>query len=218
MNNDNRDKSGSLSRRNFLKGIGTSTVAAAATQAEAIAEQLEAVNNEKIHGPDKTSVTLKIDGSPETLELEPRVTLLEALREHLNHTGPKEVCDRGTCGACTVLLDGEPVYSCMTLAIETQGKEITTVEGLTPGRELNRVQQAFVETDALMCGYCTPGFVVNLTSLLKKNPTPTEGEVREACSGNLCRCGTYPRIFEAALKAAGVATASKTEVISFRDA
>ena len=106
----------------------------------------------------------------------------------------------------------------MTLAIEAQGRKITTVEGLAPSNELNRVQEAFVETDALMCGYCTPGFVVNLTALLQSNPHPTETEVREACSGNLCRCGTYPRIFEAALKASGVETASRTEVISFHDA
>jgi aerobic-type carbon monoxide dehydrogenase small subunit (CoxS/CutS family) len=130
-------------------------------------------------------------------------------------TGSKEVCDRGTCGACTVLFDDKPVYSCSVLAIEAQGKAITTIEGLAKEGQLSPVQKAFIEQDALMCGFCTPGFVMSVTALLKQNPHPTEAQVKHACCGNLCRCGTYPRVLQAALKAAGVNTASKTEVISY---
>src|SRR5207253_1352478 len=124
--------------------------------------------------------------------------------------------DRGTCGACTVLLDDIPIYSCSKLALEAQGQRITTIEGLAKDGKLTAVQEAFVDQDALMCGYCTPGFVMSVTGLLKKNPHPTAEDVNHACSGNLCRCGTYPRVLQAALKAAGVsATAQKTEVIAY---
>ena len=221
--NPNRSGSNSLSRRDFLKGVGTSAIAAAATQAEHLAAQIKEVNDEKIAGPEGAPVTLNINGEKRNLVLEPRVTLLEAIREHLNLTGQKEVCDRGTCGACTVMVNGVPQYSCMKLAIDSQEEKITTVEGLGLGLspngngKLNKVQQAFVECDSLMCGYCTPGFVVNLTALLDRNPRPTEAEVREACSGNLCRCGTYPRIFEAALKAAGVKTKSRVQILSAKE-
>ncbi len=217
--NKNSTSSGpnSLSRRDFLKGMGTSAVAAAATQAEQLAAQIKEINDEKIAGPQGAPVTLNINGQKRRLVLEPRVTLLEAIREHLNLTGQKEVCDRGTCGACTVMVDGVPQYSCMKLAIDSQDEKITTVEGLSPNGKLNKVQQAFVECDSLMCGYCTPGFVVNLTALLDHNPRPTEAEVREACSGNLCRCGTYPRIFEAALKAAGMKPKSRMQILSAKE-
>ena len=211
------DSANSLTRRAFLKGVGTTAVAAAASQAENLAAQIKGFNDEKIQGPEAIPVTLQINGEERHLVLEPRVTLLEAIREHLDLTGQKEVCDRGTCGACTVLVDGVPQYSCMKLAIDSQGQEITTVEGLAPKGQLNKVQKAFVECDSLMCGYCTPGFVVNLTALLDHNPRPSEAEVREACSGNLCRCGTYPRIFEAALKAAGVKTKSRVQILTLKD-
>jgi len=133
-----------------------------------------------------------------------KTTLLNALRNHLEPavTGPKLVCDMGTCGACTVLLDGKPVYSCLVLAVDTAGKKITTVEGLGSPDKPNPVQTAFVEHDALMCGFCTPGFVTTISAYLKKNPNPSLAEVREACKGNFCRCGTYPKVFEAALAAA----------------
>src|SRR5205823_12225069 len=130
-------------------------------------------------------------------------------------TGAKEVCDRATCGACTVLLGDIPIYSCSKLAIEAQGQRITTIEGLAQNGKLTPVQQAFIEQDALMCGYCTPGFVMSVTALLKTKPKPTEAEVRHACSGNLCRCGTYPRILQAALKAAGGSKTAKTEVSTY---
>ncbi len=139
-----------------------------------------------------------------TVKVEPRTTLLSTLRNHLEPavTGPKLVCDMGTCGACTVLLDGKPAYSCLVLAVDAIGKKITTVEGLGNPGAMNAVQSAFVDKDALMCGFCTPGFVTTISAYLKKNPNPSLDQVREACKGNFCRCGTYPRIFEAALAAA----------------
>jgi len=160
-------------------------------------------------------VTLKVNGETLKLQLEPRVTLLDALRNYSSLTGAKEGCDRATCGACTVMIDDVPVYSCQKLAIEAQGKAITTVEGLAKNGNLTKVQQAFLEKDALMCGYCTPGFVMSVTALLRKNPHPSVDDVKHACAGNICRCGTQPRIMEAALQASGVACNSKTEVIDY---
>ena len=222
MNDSTDSGSGSLSRRSFLKTFGTSAAAAATAQVEAVAAELEKANKEKVLGPEAVPVTLQVNGKALKLQIEPRVTLLEALRNHQNLTGSKEVCDRGTCGACTVLMDDVPIYSCSKLAIEAQGHAITTIEGLAPNGKLSKVQQAFVDQDALMCGYCTPGFVMSVTALLKKNSHPTADQVRHACSGNLCRCGTYPRVLQAALKAAGVNVAqasslptTKTEVISY---
>jgi aerobic-type carbon monoxide dehydrogenase small subunit (CoxS/CutS family) len=205
----------SLSRRNFLKTFGTSAAVAATAQVEAVAAELEKANAEKIIGPGQVPITLQVNGKPLKLEVEPRVTLLDALRNHASFTGAKEVCDRATCGACTVLLDDKPVYSCSMLALDAQGKAITTVEGLAQDGKLTRVQEAFIDQDALMCGYCTPGFVMSVTALLKHNPKPTADDVKHACAGNICRCGTQPRILQAALKAAGVSTASKTEVIPY---
>jgi aerobic-type carbon monoxide dehydrogenase small subunit (CoxS/CutS family) len=205
----------SISRRSFLKSFGASAAVAATAQVEAVAAELEKVNKEKTVGPGAVPITLQVNGKPLKLSVEPRVTLLDALRNHASFTGAKEVCDRATCGACTVLIDDKPVYSCSMLAIEAQGKPITTIEGLAENGQLTKVQEAFIEHDALMCGYCTPGFVLSVTALLKENPHPTADEVRHACSGNLCRCGTQPRILQAALKAAGVSTTSNTEVISY---
>jgi aerobic-type carbon monoxide dehydrogenase small subunit (CoxS/CutS family) len=205
----------SLSRRSFIKTFGTSAAVAATAQVQAVAAELEKVNKEKLIGPDPVSVTLNVNSKALKLELEPRVTLLEALRYHLPLTGSKEVCDRATCGACTVLIDDKPVYSCSMLALDAQGKKITTIEGLAQNGKLSKVQEAFVDADALMCGYCTPGFIMSVTGLLKQNPHPTAADVKHSCAGNLCRCGTYPRILQAALKAAGVSTSSKTEVIPY---
>jgi aerobic-type carbon monoxide dehydrogenase small subunit (CoxS/CutS family) len=205
----------SISRRSFLKTFGTSAAVAATAQMEAVAKELEKANAEKVLGPEPLPITLQINGKPMKVQVEPRTTLLDVLRDHLRLTGSKEVCDRATCGACTVLLDHKPVYSCSMLAIEAQGRAITTIEGLAANGKLSKVQEAFIDNDALMCGYCTPGFVMSVTALLKANPHPTADEVRHACSGNLCRCGAYPRILQAALKAAGVSTTAKTEVISY---
>ena len=205
----------SISRRSFLKTFGTTAAAAATTQVEAVAAELEKANAEKVIGPDPLAITLQVNGKTLNLQVEPRVTLLDALRNYSSLTGAKEVCDRATCGACTVLVNDKPVYSCSMLAIEAQGKAITTVEGLATNGKLSKVQEAFIDKDALMCGFCTPGFIMSVTALLKTNPRPTADDVKVACSGNLCRCGTHPRILQAALKAAGVSTASKTEVIPY---
>jgi len=204
-----------VSRRSFLKSFGTTAAVAATAQVDAVAQQLANAKAEKVFGPEAVPITLTVNGKPLSLQVEPRVTLLEALRNHSNLTGSKEVCDRATCGACTVLFDDTPIYSCSKLAIDSQGHNITTIEGLAEGGKLTKVQQAFIDQDALMCGYCTPGFVISVTALLNKNPRPTADEVKHACAGNLCRCGTYPRVMQAAFKAAGLPITNKSEVIPY---
>ena len=193
------------SRRKFLKGVGIAGAGAAIADhiwQETEAKEEQPSQLQTVSGA--TKITLQVNGKPRSVEVEPRTTLLNALRNHLDPavTGPKLVCDVGTCGACTVLLDGKPAYSCLVLAVDATNKKITTVEGLGSPENPNAVQAAFVEHDALMCGFCTPGFVTTISAYLKKNPNPSLEEVREACKGNLCRCGTYPRVFEAALAAA----------------
>lgn len=206
------DKPGTHSRRDFFKGLGTIASTTVLTQVNTVAAELEKTNREKLVGPGALLVTLRVNGKDLKLLLEPRVTLLDALRNHSSFTGVKEGCDRASCGACTVLVNDVPVYSCQKLAIESQGVAITTIEGLAKNGHLSKVQKAFLETDGLQCGYCTPGFVMSITALLKKNPHPTAAEVKHACAGNLCRCGAHPHIIQAALKAAGVEHPSKTEV------
>ena len=198
-----RDDEHNPSRRRFLKGVGIAGAGAAIADhllLETDAE--EQSGTQTVSGA--TKVTLTVNGQKRTVEVEPRTTLLNALRNHLEPavTGPKLVCDMGTCGACTVLLDGKPVYSCLVLAVDATNKPITTVEGLGSPQKPNAVQAAFVEHDASMCGFCTPGFVTTISAYLKKNPNPSLEQVREACKGNFCRCGTYPKVFEAALAAA----------------
>jgi len=214
MKDSNADGFGVQSRRTFFKSVGTAAVTAATASAQSVAAELEKANAEKIVGPGTVPVTLEVNGVPLRLQLEPRVTLLDALRNYSSLTGAKDGCDRAACGACTVLLDNVPVYSCQKLAIEAQGHAITTVEGLTKNGELSDLQKAFVEKDASMCGYCTPGFVMSLTALFKKNPHPTAAEIRHACAGNICRCGTQPHIMRAALQMVGATGAGPTtEVI-----
>jgi len=191
------------SRRKFLKGVGIAGAGAALADklwVEAEAEQTASLKT--VSGT--TKISLDVNGQKRQVDVEPRTTLLNALRNHLEPavTGPKLVCDMGTCGACTVLVNGKPAYSCLILAVDATNKQITTVEGLGSSDKPNAVQAAFVEHDALMCGFCTPGFVTTISAYLKKNPNPSLAEVREACKGNFCRCGTYPRVFEAALAAA----------------
>lgn len=208
-----RDVLPAVSRRAFLKGIGTTAVATATTGAKSLTEELRKYDAERVLGPGTEALTLEINGKSVPIEVEPSVTLLEVLRDRLTYTGAKEVCDRASCGACTVLLDGKPVYACSTLAVEAQGREITTVEGLASSQRLSTLQEAFIEEDGLQCGYCTSGFLVTLTALLKDNPRPTADQVRQAVSGHLCRCGTYPRVVNSALRAAGLPTENTTEVI-----
>ena len=197
------------SRRRFLKGVGVAGAGAALAEhlllkgeAEATAPTVADATTRPVEGA--ISLALDVNGQRRSVSVEPRTTLLSALRNHLDPplTGPKLVCDMGTCGACTVLMDGRPVYSCLVLAVDAAGHRLTTVEGLGSPENMSGVQKAFVEHDALMCGFCTPGFVTTVSAYLKKNPNPTLEEVREACKGNFCRCGTYPRVFEAALAAA----------------
>ncbi len=191
----------SVSRRAFLKTVGVTGVAAgvlAPGESDAQSAAPSAI------GPGEVPITLKINGRTEQLRVEPRVTLLDALRNRLDHTGLKRVCDRGTCGACTALVDGRTVYTCSMLAIEAQGLEIRTIEGLTQGTVLHPVQQALVEHDGTMCGFCTPGFVMSAVALLEQHPQPTLEQARKALDGNICRCGTYTKVLEAVLATKGV--------------
>ena len=184
-----------FSRRTFLKTVGAGGVAAGVLgPAEAAQGQAVAAA-----GPGAVPITLTINGRTHKLEVEPRVTLLDALRTRLDITGVKRVCDRGACGACTMIVDGKTIYSCSTLAIEAQGKAIRTVESFTQGTVLHPVQQAFCEHDGLMCGFCTPGFVVSAVALLERTPKPTREQAQKALDGNICRCGTYQRVLEAVL-------------------
>lgn len=195
---------GGFTRRSFLKGVGAGTGALGAgllspTETLAQAGKLSA---DGLQGPGPAPITLRINGQPHRLEVEPRVTLLDALRNQLDMTGAKEICDRASCGACTVHLDGKPVYSCTVLAIEAQGHEITTIEGIGAPEKLSPVMESFVEHDAQQCGFCTPGFIMAATAYLKKNPNASLEEVEKGLCGNLCRCGTYVGMREAVLEAA----------------
>jgi xanthine dehydrogenase YagT iron-sulfur-binding subunit len=182
------DDNSGVSRRDFLK---ISTISAAAVPILGTKVVQAAGEPVKVYGPGKTPVELIINDQKHALQLEPRVTLLDALRDQLDITGAKRVCDRAECGACTVLLDNKPIYACSVLAIEAQGKSITTIESLMQGENLNPVQQAFVDNDASQCGFCTPGFVVAFKAVLDKNPNASPEEIRHGLSGNVCRCGTY---------------------------
>ncbi|MEA2594832.1 MAG: xanthine dehydrogenase YagT iron-sulfur-binding subunit [Thermomicrobiales bacterium] len=142
-------------------------------------------------------VTLSVNGVPESVAAEPRLTLLDALRDELRLTGTKKVCDMGGCGSCTVLVDGRAVYSCLTLVMDCEGQEITTIEGLSRDGELDPVQRAFIEADAFQCGFCTPGQIMSLRGLLNATPTPSDAEIKRAVTGNLCRCGAYLNIVKA---------------------
>jgi xanthine dehydrogenase YagT iron-sulfur-binding subunit len=145
-------------------------------------------------GPDAVKVKLLVNGASRALELEPRVSLLDALREHLDLTGSKKGCDQGTCGACTVWVDGRRVLACLTLAITCEGHEVTTIEGLADGEELNSMQRAFLEHDAFQCGYCTPGQIMSAIALLEEGHAESDAEIAEWMSGNLCHCAAYPNI------------------------
>jgi aerobic-type carbon monoxide dehydrogenase small subunit (CoxS/CutS family) len=157
---------------------------------------------ETIRGTKKVPVQLRVNGNLYNIEIEPRRTLLDVLRIDLNMTGTKKVCNMGECGACTVLIDGKAVYSCLTLAIECEGHQILTIEGLSTGNKLDPIQQAFVDEDAFQCGFCTSGQIMSVKALLESDRDPTPEEIRRAVSGNICRCGAYPHIFKAAEVAA----------------
>ena len=189
-----------LSRRRFFNTVATGAAEAAILtvpgQAAAQPQTPPCPTGEMV------SAVFHINGSTHTLEVEPRWTLQYVIRERLGFTATKDGCERGECGACTVLIDGVSRYSCMTLALEAAGSQITTLEGLMHGEELGPVQQAFVEEDAYQCGFCTPGQVMSVEALLRKTPHPTPEQIREGVSGNLCRCAAYAHIFRAAQRAA----------------
>ena len=186
-----------ITRRGFLQLIGAGAAASAASTGLGAESARGVIEPVKV-----TKLKLLINGRSHRLLVEPRWSLLFVLREKLGLTGSKVGCERGECGACTVLIDGQPRYACMTLAVEAVGREITTLEGLMKGEELGPVQQAFLEHDAFQCGYCTPGQIMAVEGLLRSKPTPSLEEIRRAVSGNLCRCGTYAHIFKAAQRAA----------------
>ncbi|HXY41657.1 MAG TPA: (2Fe-2S)-binding protein [Vicinamibacteria bacterium] len=188
-----------VSRRGFLTSAGAGVVGAAALRGAATAEPAAAA---VLPGTEPVPILLKVNGRRRRLSVEPRTTLLEALRDHLGLTGTKPGCERGECGACTVLIDDQPRDSCLTLAVEAEGHEITTVEGLLKGEELGEVQKAFVAEDAFQCGFCTSGQVMAVEGLLREKQDPKPDEIREGVSGNLCRCGAYAHIFRAARRAA----------------
>jgi xanthine dehydrogenase YagT iron-sulfur-binding subunit len=201
----NSSVTGEFSRREFIKGTGIASMAVSATVllgdelAKAATPQ---TTGAKWLGPGAVPISLKINGKMHNLEVEPRVTLLDALRDRLDITGAKKVCDRGTCGACTMIVDGKAVYSCAMLAIEAQGQDILTIEGLAPEGQIHPLSQAFVDHDAQQCGFCTPGFVMACKAYLDQEPNPTYEGVQKALGGNLCRCGTYMGIRHAVLQAA----------------
>ena len=207
---DKEKKQGTnISRRNFLKGVGTGTVAATVAPSVLIGSE-KVADAQTEDAVASATIQLNINGKPYQVEVEARTTLLTVLRDgsdtsgtNIDLTGAKLICDRGECGGCTVMVDGKTVYACMMLAMDAQGKQITTVEGLADGDNLHPVQDAFIQHDALMCGFCTPGFVVSSAALLSENTKPTLEEIKVGLSGNTCRCGTYPFIFDA------VKTASK---------
>jgi len=186
-----------ISRRAFLQFVGAGAVVSASA-----GKGVAATRPETAEPSEKIRVSLFVNGRRRRLLVEPRWSLLYVLREKMGLTGTKVGCERGECGACTVLINGHPRYACLTLAVEVEGEEITTLEGLMEGEELGAVQKAFVEHDAFQCGYCTPGQIMAAEGLLRSNPDPTLEEVRLGMSGNLCRCGVYPNIFRAVRRAA----------------
>jgi len=205
MDHEEKDKpaaaTGGVSRRGFITSVGSGAigVAAAGALVQGAPPQTQA---EAVKAGDVSAITLTVNGRKQKMLVEARWSLLYVLRDHLGLTGTKVGCERGECGACTVLIDGTARYACLTLAVEADGHEITTVEGLMTGEELGPTQRAFAEEDAFQCGYCTPGQVMAAEGLLRANPSPNLDQIRQGMAGNICRCGTYAHIFKAVAKAA----------------
>ncbi len=198
MNEDSKPKS--ISRRKFLQGVGTGVIGGAVLPGALSGEKKK--KKEQPPHPGNELLTLNVNGKNVRAMIEPRTTLAELLRDHLNLTGTKIVCNQGECGGCTVLLDGKAIYSCHTLALDAQGKKVVTIEGLLTGEKLHPIQQAFIDHDGLQCGFCTPGQVMAAQALLLKHPKPTPQQVKEGMAGNLCRCAAYPNIIKSVLAAA----------------
>ncbi len=190
-----------FSRRGFLRGVSITSGALGTGLLESPAD---AQTPGAVLGPTAVPVTLNINGKAHKIEVEPRETLLDTLRNKLDLTAAKRVCDRGTCGACTVMLNGKAVYACTVLAVDAQGKQIKTLEGLSASGKPDPVSQAFVNNDAQQCGYCTPGFVMATRALLDHTPKPTDEQIKHGLGGNICRCGTYMGVRKAVLEAAGM--------------
>jgi xanthine dehydrogenase YagT iron-sulfur-binding subunit len=203
MDHEDKDKpattAGGVSRRGFITSVGSGAIGVAA--AGALVKGAPQAQAEAVKAGDVSTITLTVNGRKQKLLVEARWSLLYVLRDHLGLTGTKVGCERGECGACTVLIDGKARYACLTLAVEADGHEITTVEGLMSGEELGPTQQAFAEEDAFQCGYCTPGQVMAAEGLLRANPSPNLDQIRQGMAGNICRCGTYAHIFKAVAKA-----------------
>jgi len=196
------DHPGGISRRGFLKGMGAGAVATGLLEEVRESSGIAEAQSKATSGPGEVSITLNVNGKDRTLKVEPRVTLLDALRNRLDVTGAKKVCDRATCGACTVMMDDQVVYGCTVLAIEAQGHKIVTPEGLGTPDKLHPVQSAFIDHDASQCGFCTPGFTIATHAFVRDHPGATLEEVRAGLGGNLCRCGTYAGITAAAYELA----------------
>jgi xanthine dehydrogenase YagT iron-sulfur-binding subunit len=201
---DDKKEGGKLnvSRRGFIKSVGSGILISSTISPAGLLKPASAAERDQVIGPDRVQLELSINGKKHALEVETRTTLAEALRDKLDMTGTKVVCDRGSCGGCTVLMDGDPICSCMMLACDATGHNISTIEGLAKGDILHPLQECFIEFDALQCGFCTPGMILSCKALLDHNSSPTLEEARAAVSGNLCRCGTYPHVFDATLAAA----------------
>jgi xanthine dehydrogenase YagT iron-sulfur-binding subunit len=194
-----KKRKSNFSRRGFLQGVG---ITSGALTTGILETPAEAQTGAKIAGPGEVPITLQINGKPYRTSVEPRTTLLDALRHRLDLTAAKRVCDRGTCGACTVIIDTKVMYSCTVLAIDAQGRQIQTLEGISQNGKPHPVSQAFVNNDAQQCGYCTPGFVMAAKGFLDKHPNPSYEDVKKGLGGNLCRCGTYVGVRKAVLEAA----------------
>lgn len=192
-------------RRTFLKSAGIVSASVAGAEMLSGMPRAAAEDQAGAVGPGKVALKLRVNGEVRAVNVEPRATLAETLRDELHLTGTKVVCDRGSCSACTVMIDKATVCSCMTLAVDVGDRNVTTIEGLARGEDLHPIQAAFIKHDALQCGFCTPGMVMSCVSLLERNPKPSAEDVRTAISGNICRCATYPRVLEA------VAAASQSE-------
>ena len=189
-----------ISRRAFLKGMGTSAIATSITVSPlSLPSSADAAPPPAVR---EAWIQLNVNDQVHRVKVKSHWTLLEVLRKELSLTGTKKFCDRGSCGACTVILDGKSVYACSRLAIEADGKKILTVEGLLQAGKLHPIQEAFLEHDGLQCGFCTPGQIMSVKALLDKNPRPSPEEIKEGLSGNICRCSAYPKILKSALAAA----------------